>query len=151
MKITSIKQLNSRLKAAGKDNVKAIVTAGSAFVAEQVNENRNCDPLTTLYVAIPTLATKPKGVTQSNLRKYAEEIGLRFDSKRKVFGIDKSKNLSAFEANWFERFVTEPVKASLEDRAMANLVRAIKQYRECGLDDEAVMQKMVKAFELAQF
>lgn len=154
-KITTEKAFNSRLKNAGKENVLTLIRDCSAFMASQVNKENegnqvNTAPLSRFYAAIPSLAAKPKGVTQSNLRAYAESVGLVFNKKTQSFRVSQGANLQTFEADWFTGYVKEPVQASLEDRAMANLTRAIKQYRECGLSDEAISEKLVRAFELAQ-
>jgi len=139
MTITTIKQLSSRLKAANKETVQGIVRDASAFCGVQLNEHRNADPISTLYRAIPGLAAKPKGVTQANFRKYAEGLGLELDQKTKVFRIRKGVNLETFDAAWFESFVSEPVQKSEAEKAMANLTRAVKQYREAGLSVEKIM------------
>lgn len=139
MTIKTQKQLVSRLKAANKDTVKAIVNDAGLFCAFQLNQNRNAEPVSCFYRALPGLAVKPKGVTQTNLRKYAESVGLKFDPKSKNFSIDKGKNLEAFAENWHEAFVSEPVQKSEAEKAMANLTRAVKQYREAGLSVEKIM------------
>ena len=139
MTINSQRQLVSRLKAANKETVKGIVRDAGAFCALQLNVNRNAEPISCLYRALPGLAVKPKGVTQTNLRKYAETVGLKFDPKTKNFSIDKGKNLEPFMENWHEAFVTEPVQKSDAEKAMTNLTRAVKQYREAGLSVEKIM------------
>lgn len=139
MTIKTQRQLVSRLKAANKDTVKAIVTEAGVFCALQLNQNRNAEPVSCFYRALPGLAVKPKGVTQTNLRKYAEGIGLKFDPKTKNFSIDKGKNLQSFEDSWHQLYVSEPVQKSEAEKAMANLTRAVKQYREAGLSVEKIM------------
>jgi len=142
MKISSIKQLTSRLKAANKDTVQGIVCDASVFCGAQLNEHRNADPISMLYRAIPGLASKPKGVTQTNLRQYAESLGLELDKKDKVFRIRKGVNLKAFEAEWFNAFVKEPEALPLEARATRNMTTAIKQFMEAGLSEDEIVQRV---------
>ena len=142
MTITSIKQLTSRLKAANKVTVQGIVREASVFCGAQLNEHRNADPVTMLYKAIPGLASKPKGVTQTNLRQYVESIGLDFDKKRKVFTFRKGVNLQAFDAEWFQAFVKEPEALPLEARATRNMTTAIKQFMEAGLSEDEIVQRV---------
>jgi hypothetical protein len=121
MKITTINSKNFQ-QALGfltrvQGNTQARIAAIMEYAVSQLqNGNRNTKPLSDIVGVMSLIPCKPKGFNTKNLKAFATENGLEWNSKKAVFTVDKksesSKNEFVGIKSAFWKDLPEPVKAT---------------------------------------
>lgn len=144
---TSVAKMNNAVKGITKDNCafvlgRAFVTA-NAFAAEG-----NTDPFRNLYLAIPQLAYRPRGLTQTALRKALVDRGLKFNKDKKSFSIPAGLNFEPLPGNFFEKDAKVDERTDLQKFQDA-LTRVAKTARKLDISEEKLADMLVNAVKEA--
>lgn len=144
--IKNISTLKSALGRAGKGKVESVIREAFSFSFAQLSEHRNTSPLGIVYEALPTLAAKPKGLSQKNMRVYlTDTLGLTFDSKKRIFSVPKGLNIEEPNTVFWQGFVSEPVERTPEQIADARVLSAVKAMIDAGYSEEKMIDRLTAA------